>query len=132
MTVDLMETLQIKVGGKVTLEAIDDRNKNNVECTAIEINLLNRSISEEDVCNFIRCNSKNNKLLLNSHGILRINDETLCLVKLLPDNCFYDFFDETSIKKININVNNTCTDDNRPVNEVEQDMDLLNENITIE
>ncbi|XP_011505732.1 PREDICTED: peroxisome biogenesis factor 1 [Ceratosolen solmsi marchali] len=106
LNIDIMNMLSINVGGKVILEPLNDENNNCVKCTAIDIQTTNDRISVEDFCSFIRRNSKNEKILLNSNKMFRLDSETCFRIALHPDVCSYAFFDEESIKNIRITTSN--------------------------
>ncbi|XP_008210116.1 ATPase family gene 2 protein isoform X2 [Nasonia vitripennis] len=120
---DLLDNLRIRVGGKVVLESIDEV-QSSVVCKSIEISSCEKSASVEVFRDYVIRNSKDNKMLLNSHAQISVDDDTWYLVKLSPEDCSYGLFDVGVLRSMDVRVNKASVEDVRPVEEPTEDTDV--------
>lgn len=101
---DLMNNLKVKTSGKIIFRPIKDEDNKFIECTGIEICPCNSTVTTDTFKNYVLQNSRYNKMLLNSGVNITFEDGSSCLIKLLPDECNYDFFDNESLNKIDVRI----------------------------
>ncbi|XP_076671558.1 peroxisomal biogenesis factor 1 isoform X3 [Andrena cerasifolii] len=104
----LRVTLDLRTGAKVSLWQVEAPE--NARPSSIELFSWRNSVSEEVFANYVRTRSIGGGLLVNSCAAVVLDDGSLCVVKISPENCTSAVVDGADLENLVIH--------SRSVNEI--------------
>ena len=104
----LMVTLDLRPGAKVSLWQVEAPE--NASPSSIELFSWRNSVSKEAFANYVRTRSTGGGLLVNSCAAVALDNGSLCVVKISPENCTSAVVDGADLENLVIH--------SRPVNEI--------------
>ncbi|XP_017876289.1 peroxisome biogenesis factor 1 [Ceratina calcarata] len=93
-------SLGLKVGAKVSLQLVNSFEK--VVPSSIELFSWRESVSVENFKNYVKAHSVYKELWINSQAAIVMDDGSLCVVKISPENYTYTMIDEKDLDKVRL------------------------------
>lgn len=103
LSYSLRLSLNLKIGAKVSLLEVDNPSEKCIP-SSIELFSWKDSVSAKLFEAYVKAHSRHKELLINSCSALVLDDETLCVVRISPENCTSGAIDEKGLKGIQIHV----------------------------